>query len=131
MMKFVFVTVFALVVAVSARSVDTDDQKLTVHSYGSCDADTYYARTGSKCICDHQGHQVCETFEEKVKRIGCPPGGSLDDGCNTCRCGENGEVTICTIKACFTEPRYCKRGTTYKIGAKACNCNDQGELHCL
>jgi hypothetical protein len=34
------------------------------------------------------------------------------------------------MMACFKTPKYCKRGKTYKIGAKSCTCNDQGELYC-
>jgi hypothetical protein len=34
------------------------------------------------------------------------------------------------MMACFKAPKYCKRGNTYKIGAKACKCNDQGDLVC-
>jgi hypothetical protein len=34
------------------------------------------------------------------------------------------------MMACLSQTKYCKRGNTYQIGAKACKCNDQGELHC-
>ncbi len=129
-MKLVFVTVFALIVAVTARGVDTDDQEVKVQPYGPCKANTYYARSGAECVCDSAGQQLCETRKEQYERIKCTPGENFNDGCNTCRCDENGQVTICTMMACLSQTKYCKRGNTYQIGAKACKCNDQGELHC-
>ncbi len=129
-MKLVFVTVFALIAAVSARGVETDDQEVEVQSYGPCKTNTYYARNGAKCVCDYQGNKVCETRKEQYERINCTPGESFNNGCNTCRCGEDGEVTFCTMMACLSQTKYCKRGNTYQIGAKACKCNDQGELYC-
>jgi hypothetical protein len=129
-MKLVFVTVFALIVAVSARGIDTDEQVVDIQDYDDCKANTYYSRSGAECVCDYQGHQLCETYEEHYKRINCTPGVSFNDGCNTCGCGKNGEVTFCTMMACFRQPKYCKRGNTHQIGAKACKCNDQGELYC-
>ncbi len=130
MMKLVFVTVFALIIAVSARGVETDDQEVEVQPYGPCKANTYFGLSGAECVCDSAGQQLCETYEEHYKRINCTPGETFNDGCNNCGCGEDGEVTFCTAMACFKAPKYCKRGNTYKIGAKACKCNDQGELVC-
>jgi hypothetical protein len=130
MIKLVFVTVSVLIVTVSARSIETDDQYIDIWSDNPCQASTYFEITGAKCVCDYQGQSICETVEEKFKRINCTPGETFNDGCNTCECMENGEVTYCTSMFCFHQPRYCKRGNTYQIGAKACKCNVQGDLIC-
>ncbi len=131
MMKLVFLTVFALiVVAVSARSIETDDQYIDNWPDDTCKPSTYFDSTGAKCICDYQGQSICETLEEKFKRINCTPGETFNDGCNKCRCGKDTSTTRCTDMACFQQPRYCKRGNTYQIGAKACKCNDKGDLIC-
>ncbi len=130
MMKLVSVTVLALTVAVNARGIETDDQYINTWSNKPCHASTYFDSSGAKCIYDYQGQRICVTLEEQFKRINCTLGETFNDGCNKCRCGKDPSTTICTQMACFQQPRYCKRGNTYQIGAKACKCNDQGDLIC-
>ncbi len=43
-------------------SYEIDDQEVEVRPYGPCKADTYFGLSGAECVCDYQGHQICETY---------------------------------------------------------------------
>uniref|UniRef100_A0A336LYS6 CSON010969 protein n=1 Tax=Culicoides sonorensis TaxID=179676 RepID=A0A336LYS6_CULSO len=108
-----------------------------------CNADGSIGGCTFKLCVNRQVRSAADNFNDPTApNFSCTPGASFKhaDGCNDCRCSENGKHAACTLKLCpgtFDKPRrdpyapdfQCTPGSTFVNPADGCNmctCKEDG-----
>ncbi|XP_073963006.1 uncharacterized protein isoform X4 [Choristoneura fumiferana] len=122
----------------------------------TCKPDQEFRMDCNKCLCDSAGQNFSCTridcnalnnnnnggtrrrrdVSHKVP-ADCVPGSVFDQGCNVCRCTEDGGHAICTLKRCpnkednkvsTTESSFrCNPGEQFKQSCNDCSCSADGK----